>query len=74
MTQATYQIAAYPRLRRLMEDGGRLGREKHLIHGLFEMDVTDARRAIREYRARTGRGLSFLAHVAACVGRAWPRS
>jgi pyruvate/2-oxoglutarate dehydrogenase complex dihydrolipoamide acyltransferase (E2) component len=56
-----------------MEDGGRLGRDKHLIHGLFEMDVTDARRAIREYRARTGAGLSFMAFVVACVGRAVAR-
>jgi hypothetical protein len=73
MANAGYEVRAYPRIRRLMEDGGRLGRDKHLIHGLFEMDVTDARRAIRAYRARTGAGLSFMAFVVACVGRAVAR-
>ncbi len=73
MTHATFEVRDFPRIRRLMEDGGRLGRDRHLIHGLFEMDVTEARRAIRAYRARTGRGLSFLAHVVACIGRAVAR-
>jgi pyruvate/2-oxoglutarate dehydrogenase complex dihydrolipoamide acyltransferase (E2) component len=65
-----YQVTPFPRIRRLMADGGRLGREKHLVHGLFEMDVTQARRLIREERARTGEGLSFTAFVMACLGRA----
>ncbi len=73
MTNTGYQVLPFPKIRRLMEDGGRLGREKHLIHGLFEMDVTEARRAIRQYRARTGEGLSFMAYVVACVGRAVER-
>ncbi len=33
-----------------MVDGGRLARQKHLIHGLVEMDVTDARRSIANTR------------------------
>ena len=70
MTQPGYEVLPFPKIRRLMEDGGRLGREKHLVHGLFEMDVTEARQAVREYRARTGEGLSFMAFVVACVGRA----
>jgi hypothetical protein len=70
MTHTGYEVLPYPKIRRLMEDGGRLGREKHLVHGLFEMDVTEARRAVRAYRVRTGEGLSFMAFVVACVGRA----
>ncbi len=70
MNSTGYETLPFPKIRRLMEDGGRLGREKHLIHGLFEMDVTEARRAIRQYRARTGQGLSFMAFVVACLGRA----
>lgn len=65
-----YQRVPFPKVRRLMEDGGRLAREKHLVHGLFEMDVTRARRLIRAYRAHSGQGLSFTAFVLACVGRA----
>ncbi len=73
MSNSGYETLPFPKIRRLMEDGGRLGREKHLIHGLFEMDVTEARRAIRQYRARTGEGFSFMAFVVACVGRAVER-
>lgn len=68
-----YQVKPYPKIRRLMADGGRLGRQKHLVHGLFEMDVTQARRLIREERARRGEGLSFTAFVMACLGRALDR-
>jgi pyruvate/2-oxoglutarate dehydrogenase complex dihydrolipoamide acyltransferase (E2) component len=73
MISTKHEVLSFPKIRRLMEDGGRLGREKHLVHGLFEMDVTEARRKIRQYRARTGEGLSFTAFVVACVGRAVER-
>jgi pyruvate/2-oxoglutarate dehydrogenase complex dihydrolipoamide acyltransferase (E2) component len=36
----------------------------------MEVDVTDARRAIREHRARTGAGLSFTAFIVASLARA----
>lgn len=70
MDNRGYQVVSLPKIRRLMVDGGRLGRQKHLIHGLVEMDVTAARRLIREHRARTGEALSFTAFVMACVARA----
>ncbi len=66
----TYQVVPFPKIRRLMADGGRLGREKHLVHGLVEMDVTEARRAIHEQRASTGESLSFTAFVIGCLGQA----
>jgi hypothetical protein len=53
-----------------MVDGGLLGRQKHLVHGLFEVDVTAARRALREHKARCGEGLSFTAFLMACLGQA----
>ena len=65
-----YQIIPFPKIRRLMVDGGRMGRQKHIVHGLFEMDVTRARQAIHEHKARTGESLSFTAFVMACLGRA----
>ena len=65
-----YQIIPYPKIRRLMVDGGRMARQKHLIHGLVEMDVTDARRLIHDHKSRTGETLSFTAFVMACLGRA----
>ena len=60
----------YPKIRRLMVDGGRLGRQKHTIHGLVEVDVTNARAFIHAHKARTGETLSFTAFVMACLGRA----
>lgn len=65
-----YEVIPFPRMRCLMVDGGRMGRQKHTIHGLVEVDVTCARRAIRDHKARTGETLSFTAFVMACLGRA----
>lgn len=45
-------------------------RHRHQIPILLEVDVTEARAAIRDYRGRTGQGLSFTAWVVSCVGRA----
>lgn len=64
-----YQTIPFPKIRRLMVIGGRLARQKHLIHRLVEMDVTNVRRAIREHKARTGETLSFTAFVMACLGQ-----
>jgi pyruvate/2-oxoglutarate dehydrogenase complex dihydrolipoamide acyltransferase (E2) component len=47
-----------------------LMQRQHNVHALVEVDVTDARAAIRERRARTGEGLSFTAFVVACFARA----
>jgi pyruvate/2-oxoglutarate dehydrogenase complex dihydrolipoamide acyltransferase (E2) component len=53
-----------------MVDGGRLGRQKHTIHGLVEFDVTRAREMVRQYRDRTGRALSFSVFFLDCLGKA----
>ncbi len=66
----TYTASPFPRIRLPMVDGGRMGRERHTVHGLVEFDVTDSRRAIRQYRARTGESLSFTAFFTACLGQA----
>ena len=65
-----YQVIPFPKIRRLMVDGGRLARQKHIIHGLVEMDVTCARQAIRDHKVKTGESLSFTAFVMANLGRA----
>lgn len=53
-----------------MVDGGRMGRQRHVIHGLLELDVTRPRQIIRDHRAQTGEALSLTAYIAACLGRA----
>ena len=66
----SYQTIPFPKIRRLMVDGGRLARQKHVIHGLVEVDVTRARQAIRDHKLQTGEALSFTAFIMACLGRA----
>ncbi|HEY7488429.1 MAG TPA: 2-oxo acid dehydrogenase subunit E2 [Streptosporangiaceae bacterium] len=56
--------------RRLVVDAGGAGQHRHIIHALFEADVTDLRTWISAYRAKTGIELSFTAFVVAAVGRA----
>jgi pyruvate/2-oxoglutarate dehydrogenase complex dihydrolipoamide acyltransferase (E2) component len=65
-----YTTFPFSKMRRLMVDGGRMGRQKHIVHGLVEVDVTLARQVIRDRKARTGEALSFTAFVMACLGRA----
>lgn len=67
---AHYTAIPFPRERWLMVDGGRIGRQKHLIHGLVEFDVTQPRALLREHRRQTGETLSFTALVAHCLGQA----
>ena len=65
-----YTAQPYPRSRQLMVDGGRLGLQKHTIHGLVEFDVTLARQIIHQHKAQTGETLSFTAFFLACLGQA----
>jgi len=67
---AGYTASPFPKTRRLMVEGGRMGRQKPTIHGLIEVDVTRARQAIRQHEAQTGESLSFTAFVIACLGQA----
>jgi len=53
-----------------MVDGGRMGLQKHTVHGLVEFDVTQARETIRQHKAQTGEALSFSAFFVACLGKA----
>ncbi len=70
MNNENYRIVPFPKIRRLMVDGGQLARQKHLIHGLVEMDVTEARRLIHVHKAQTGESLSFTAFIMTCLGHA----
>ena len=65
-----YQVVPYPRLQHQMTDWLELMHRRHLFHGLLELDVTDARAAIRQRRARTGEPLSFTAFLVGCLARA----
>jgi pyruvate/2-oxoglutarate dehydrogenase complex dihydrolipoamide acyltransferase (E2) component len=48
----------------------RWAKKRLVVPAILEVDVTEARRAIRAYRRQTGSGLSFTAWVVSCVARA----
>lgn len=70
MEQATFQVLPYPHERDVITDGGRIAARRHTIRGLIEVDVTEPRRFMRAYKARTGETISFTAFIIACLGKA----
>ena len=65
-----YTSERIPAMRRFALDAGYLGRRRHIVHGLIEVDVTEARELIREHERRTGQKLSFTAFVIYCLSKA----
>ena len=55
-----YTEIEFPKTRIATVDVVEIGRKKHHIKGLIELDVTDARQMIRECRAKTNKPLSFF--------------
>ncbi|TCO20394.1 2-oxoacid dehydrogenase/acyltransferase catalytic subunit [Kribbella steppae] len=70
MQRQDAKVVPVPWVRQFVIDAGRAAHRRHAIHGLFEVDVTSARQALRAHRLATGEDLSFTAFVIACVGRA----
>lgn len=65
-----YEVRPFPKIRRAYVDVLREGHRRHIIHGLVEVDVTEARAAIRQRAAAGEPPLSFTTFVVACVGQA----
>ena len=69
-SQTAYDVVPFPPLQHQLMDWLELMRRRHTMYALIEVDVTDARRAVRDYRARTGAPLSLTAFLIACFARA----
>ena len=65
-----YQVVPFPRVRLRIADFLRLQHDKHIIHALWEADVTTPRHRIRQRKAATGETLSFTAFIIGCVAKA----
>lgn len=65
-----YRILPYPRMRQLVVDAGWMAQRRHMIHGLIEVDITEARRLMRGHKKRTGESVSFTAFATVCLGQA----
>lgn len=63
-------VVPFPPAQHLMLDWLELEHRRHTMHGLIEVDVTEARCAIRAHRARTGAPLSLTAFLIHCFARA----
>jgi pyruvate/2-oxoglutarate dehydrogenase complex dihydrolipoamide acyltransferase (E2) component len=70
MPASGYQIQAIHRERATIVDALAVGARRHMVHAFVEVDVTRARRLIREHEQATGETLSFTAFVVAAVARA----
>lgn len=57
-------------MRRFAFDAGYLGRRRHIVHGLIEVDVTDAGAIMREHKRTTGERLSFTSFIIHCLSKA----
>ena len=66
----TYKEREFPEFRIPTLDTLELGIKKHHIPFLLEVDVTKAREYMREFKSRTGEGLSFTGWVMKCIGQA----
>ena len=51
-------------------EGGRIASKRHTVFGLIEVDVTEARQILRDYKEQTGESISFTAFIVTCLGKA----
>ena len=66
----TFDLEPIPAMRRFAFDSGYLGRRRHIVHGLIEVDITDAREIIRKHEQETGTKLSLTAWIIFCLSKA----
>lgn len=65
-----YEERKFPKFRNPTLDTLDLGKRKHHIPLLLEVDITKARDYLREFKVKTGEGLSFTGWVMKCIGQA----
>lgn len=64
------QVIPYPKYWQFAAAANWSVRHKPMIHGLLEVDVSRARAALREQKAKTEEALSFTALLATCLAKA----
>ena len=65
-----YLVVPFPKLRRVLALMYPAVQRAHKTRGLIEVDVTEARRYLREHETETGEALSFTAFITACLAHA----
>lgn len=70
MAKPSYSVEALHPFRQLVADGMYLAAQKHSIHGLVEVDITEARRKLRVAGDKLGEPPSFTGFIVYCCARA----
>jgi pyruvate/2-oxoglutarate dehydrogenase complex dihydrolipoamide acyltransferase (E2) component len=70
MVPAPFTVEPFARARHDVVDALEVGVRRHMVHALLTLDVTDARRRLREQEARDGERVSFTAFIVASLARA----
>ncbi len=65
-----HQVLPFSKLRQVMTAAYQSVRNRPMIHGLIEVDVTRARAFLHAYKGTTGESLSFTAFLIACLSKA----
>jgi pyruvate/2-oxoglutarate dehydrogenase complex dihydrolipoamide acyltransferase (E2) component len=68
--QTACEIVPFPQPKQQAIDWLELNRRRHMMYALLEVDITEARHAIRAYRARTAAPLSLTAFLIHCLAHA----
>jgi pyruvate/2-oxoglutarate dehydrogenase complex dihydrolipoamide acyltransferase (E2) component len=66
----SYIITKFPKERIPTLDFLAISDNRHYIKGLFELDVTEGRQIIKDYKVKMGKDLSFTAWLLVCIGTA----
>jgi pyruvate/2-oxoglutarate dehydrogenase complex dihydrolipoamide acyltransferase (E2) component len=69
-SRPAYEIRRMPLSRRVIIDSARIGKRKHTISALIEVNVTEPRRILHSYKEKTGETISFTAFLLTCLGAA----
>ena len=64
-----YEKIPFPKNRELIIDVVELGLLKHHVKGFFEVDVTAARKHIKDYYEKTGNKISFTSWIVKCISQ-----
>lgn len=70
MNEDNYRAIPFPKARQPVVDSLRYARQMSAVHIITEVDVTGARRNLREFRKETGGPLSFTAFLTCCLAKA----
>jgi pyruvate/2-oxoglutarate dehydrogenase complex dihydrolipoamide acyltransferase (E2) component len=70
MKDSSYIVESPHPFRQLVIDGMALAARKHSIHGIVQVDISEARERIRQIKQTAGKSLSFTGFIAYCCAKA----